>query len=227
MIKLLRVLPFLFLTLVYFICTKVDANEIIVSSNYISDGVSQTDNQASLQISYDFMIESFYSNVFLSNIKLEQDTGLAMNLSIGKLVEKDKFTLDFGLTNNTVNSIDNTDSYFLELYTGFNFNTASIYIMYADDEKTFDGGNNIKFIFSDAYSINSEIQFNYQLGYADMFKSKLTNSDYYWWQIGLDYTKAQHKLSVNYSNTDIQSINDPSNIAQDQLFLTYSYLFGK
>jgi uncharacterized protein (TIGR02001 family) len=203
---------------------------VILASDYLSDGVSQTDRNPALQWQREdrWQIKEFaspiYSRLFASNLEYANDTGLELDLGLGTEVILSGMKWDFGLLNNFNLGLDDVDSYFLEVYAGLYLtDNASIYFTYADDSETFDGGNNAKIHWEQSFQIDRALTWSYQIGYTDMYRSRLSNSDYIWWKAAIQYDFGQSQLSLEYHDTDIQKPVDFNDIAQESLVVSFTY----
>ncbi len=204
----------------------------VIASDYLSDGVSQTDRDAALQWfrQDDWKLASIepviYSRLFVSNLKYAGDFGVEFDFGIGSEQDWLGLTWDFGLLNNFNLALEDVDKYFLEVYAGLKLtdNTA-LYFTYADDSETFDGGNNAKLHWDHSFQIDRVFSWRYQIGYTDMYRSRLSNSDYIWWNLALDYQLKQLLFSLEYHDTDIQKKQDFNDIAQESLMVKISYNF--
>ncbi len=201
-------------------------HQVSVMSDYLSDGVSETNSNPALQWQLTGNIDEIYTNAFVSNLQYDNDKGWEFDVGIGKIVEFSEFRLDIGMLNNLNFYFDNVDKYFLEVYSGFLFTEyTSFYFTYADDRATFDGGKNAKVNFDQVFELDENWLASYQLGYTDMYRSKLSNSDYFWWQLGLIFDNKKYSVKLAYDDTDIKLRNDPRKISQQNLSLIFNYIF--
>lgn len=203
---------------------------VTLASDYLSDGVSQTDREptAQWQRQDNWKVRDFaslvYSRLFVSNLKYANDTGLEFDIGLGTEVNLQGMKWDFGLLNNFNFALDDVDRYFLEVYAGLYLtDNASIYFTYADDSETFDGGNNAKIHWDQSFQIDRALTWSYQIGYTDMYRSRLSNSDYIWWKAAIQYDFGQSQLSLEYHDTDIQKPVDFNDIAQESLVVSFTY----
>ncbi|MGX5172661.1 TorF family putative porin [Aliikangiella sp. IMCC44653] len=199
--------------------------KLSLMTDYRSDGVSQTKNGSAIQWGGTLNHGEFYLNAFASNLRYGDSRGYEFDFGGGKLFDLGKFQWDVGLLNNINISLPAEDSYFWEVYTGVNYNNTSIYFTYADDRQTFDQGKNAKLAFSQSFKLNNAWSWNYQLGYADMYRSRLSDADYVWWKAGLSYSIKRYQFSLNYDDTDIKKTNDWNDIAQQSLSLVLDVSF--
>jgi uncharacterized protein (TIGR02001 family) len=194
-------------------------------TDYRSDGVSQTKNRAAIQWSGMLNTEDFYVNLFASNLRYGNNRGYEFDFGGGKLFNVGNFQWDIGLLNNVNISLPGEDRYFWEAYSGVNYKNSSLYFTYADDRQTFDQGKNAKLAFSQSFKIDNAWSWNYQVGYADMYRSRLSGADYLWWNAGVSYTIKRYKISLNYDDTDIKKMHDWNDIAQQSVSLAFNVNF--
>jgi uncharacterized protein (TIGR02001 family) len=206
------------------------AQSVVLASDYLSDGVSQTDRGLTLQWQRqdNWKIKDFsspiYSRLFASNLKYSNDTGVEFDIGLGTEMNLHGMKWDFGLLNNFNFALDDVDRYFLEVYAGLYLtDNASVYFTYADDIQTFDGGNNAKIHWDQSFQIDRALTLSYQIGYTDMYRSRLSNSDYIWWKAAIQYDFGQSQLSLEYHDTDIQKPVDFNDIAQQSLVVGFTY----
>jgi uncharacterized protein (TIGR02001 family) len=194
------------------------------ATDYVSDGVSQSQTAPALQWNTRYTHDDFYASAFASNVKFLGESGLEADFGIGKIFDFEALTLDLGLLNNFNLSLDLQDDYFWEVYAGITvYGNKSIYVTYSDDIETFDAGKNAKITFEHTMAYKKNWQFSYMLGYADMYRSRLSNSDYKWISASASYQHNQWTASLNVSFTDISKQNDIYRIAQDNVALVLQY----
>jgi|GEM_PF-2796293 len=205
---------------------------LTVMSDYRSDGVSQTMEKPAFQWSGDSVWNidetqaEIYGRWFTSNIRFQDEKGYEFDLGLGTRVTLAGLQWDFGLLNNFHFSVDSVDEYFLELYAGVFVNeNSTLYFTYADDRETFDGGKNATITWDQSYSLAQNFNWSYQLGYTDMYRSRLSNSDYFWWTTGIHYNYGEFLLSLDYHNTDIRRAVDFYDIAQDSIVFSAAVIF--
>ena len=205
---------------------------VTVLTDYHSDGVSQTHGNAAIQwfAQADFSktdeLPDLYARLFASNVQFAHDKGYEFDIGVGTQLSWLEMQWDFGLLNNFNLAFNDVDSYFLEVYAGlFVADNRAIYFTYSDDSETFDGGNNAKLHWDHAFSINDSLSWAYQIGYTDMYRSRLSNSDYIWWTLGLQYDYENFNFNLKYHDTDIKKRLDFNDIAQQAIVASVSINF--
>ncbi len=201
-------------------------HQVTFTSNYISDGFSQTLNDPALQYGLQLNDDKTYYRLFISNLKSPLESGQEFDLGIGTAFEHAWGTIDLGLLNNFNFGMADTDRYFYEIYLGLKLpHEIESYFTYSDDHKTFDGAKNAKITLAQSFAINESVSWRYLFGYADMFRSRIADSEYIWWRLDLNYTWANWQWQLAYTNTDVEAVRDPDELAQEHVFVSASHSF--
>jgi uncharacterized protein (TIGR02001 family) len=194
-------------------------------SNYVADGVSQTNNNPSVQVNWLVESTDFYTNVFVSNLSSEVYDGGEIDFGLGKKWQTDFGFFDLGLLNNVNIALHDLDTYFYEIYAGVEFNqNMQVYVTYSDDENTYDAGKFAKVTFGQYGLMTDSIEWHYQLGYADMFRSKIAERSYVWGQIGASITSKNWTFGLDFTNTNISRVKG-YNISSPHFYFSAVYSF--
>lgn len=207
-------------------------SSVTILTDYVSDGVSQTNGEFALQGFAEFNQKKVddeqenYINLFLSNLETEDQKGYEFTFGLGTKFQLNTKVLEFGLLNNFNLSFKDVDSYFLEVYAVSYLDEMNYFTFsYADDKRTFDGGKYAKITWDQAHMIDSNFSWSYQLGFADMFRSKADESAYFWFRIGLHYDHGNVNFSLDFHDTSIGQSTDLYNMAQSRVTGSVSISF--
>lgn len=209
--KLFAALPLLSVLLVPDPSSAADltfGGTIGITSNYLSDGLSETGNRPALQFSAEIGKNGFYVNLFGSQVRDENDNRASLDLSAGYRAELASFGYDVGITQSFRNSTgaDGTELYGSVSYPVSDRLTLTAEASFDLVEKTFGGNLGAEYVLADAWTLSAVA------GQADPVSSPF-------WGASLAY-------DINEATSLVLDYQDTSS-TPEVIALTLTYKFGK
>ena len=178
---------------------------IAATTDYVSDGISQTDTNPAVQGYIEATFGMFYAGVWASNVDFQDEADAEVDYSAGLRHEFDKLSVDFGI-----------------LYYAYYQRPAASYDAVEIQLKT-------SYVLTDQLTLNANAGYlpawadvtddfwNIDAGIECAFHEKWTASanvgasllgvsggDYVWWNAGVSWSPFEHvTLDVRYWDTDI------------------------
>ena len=133
---------------------------IAVTTNYLSDGLSETGNRPAVQPYFEVSKNGFYGGVFASNVRDPDGNRVALDISAGYRGEiAAGLGYDFGYTHHFLNRTRSASG---ELSAAIDYPlgqraTVTAEASYDVSEKTFGGNLGAEYLLSDAWTANAVI----------------------------------------------------------------------
>jgi uncharacterized protein (TIGR02001 family) len=215
-------------------------------SDYLFTGVSQTDSKPALQTSLDYNFDNgIYVGLWLSNVdfghddpaNVEQDYYVGWEWQLNDSILMNLAVLRYEYTGAPSDGYDYTN--YLIGFTLLENTTINIY--FADDQDLYgedtdgdgknDRGGRHTWVELEQ-TIPLTAQYDLVLG-ADYDKNEEvsnyngdeTGDDYWHWRIGVATNYAGIDVDLAYHDTDIDSTDDPDNVADERIVLSVSKAF--
>ncbi|NRB36997.1 MAG: hypothetical protein HRU20_00860 [Pseudomonadales bacterium] len=201
---------------------------LTLASDYLFNGVSQTDEDPALQGSVDYSHDSgWYAGVWASNVDFGEtdDTNLEIDLYTGFAFDiNEQHSLDLGLAQyNYSGGNESSEANYLEAYAVWAFYNTEVSSWYAPDYAGADAGHVIVKL---TQSINLPQDFSLLLG-IDHSKS-LDEEKFSWeddadsythWQVAVQRTFYSVDAELSYHDTNLKTYGDST------VLLTLSHSF--
>lgn len=198
---------------------------VTLTSDYVFDGVSQTQEDPAVQASLDYGHESgFYAGTWASNVDFGEDDPADFEVDVyaGFAAEiEEGLGYDFGLAQYMYTGAPSDGYDYMEVYAGFytpmDF---SLYGWLADDDDIF-GGKNVRIKGVKGFSINDDFRLEAELTYIDALDVDEGDSNYIHYRLGVSTSLEIADLDLSYHNTDI----DDNDNAEGRVVLTATRTF--
>lgn len=201
------------------------SSTITATSDYVADGVSQSDSRPVLQIGLDYVHDSgLYAGIWGSRIDNDAPATPNMELDYALGFAKDysdALSYDLGVTQYTYHHVNDKDvTNYHEWYVGLiALKNTSFYYYYADDEKVW-GGIQRRMIVSHTQSLTDNVSLLFlaeRLSYEESF-----GEDYSAYQIGITKTWMDTDFTLSYWDNNIKNGGDATG---DRFVLDISHTF--
>ena len=188
---------------------------VTVVSDYLFNGVSQTQEDPALQASFDWAGDTgFYAGVWGSNVDFGEGTDIEADGYLGYFTSlNDSINLDVGIAQYTYHGEDFSSDYnYAEAYAKFNYGNTNLNFWHAWDYFGTGAGHSIvmithNFPINDAFSI--DIGADYSLSHDDdKWQWEADDDNYIHWRVGANYTINDWNLSASYEDTDLDTYGD-------------------
>lgn len=222
---------------------------VTLTSDYLFDGVSQTDSRPALQASLDYGFDNgFYLGTWLSNVDFEECEGgepgcdeatIEQDWYGGYSTElRDGLELDMGFAYYTYYGVPQSGYDYLEIYAGLTFlENTRVKLWLADNEDYFGGdadgdevndygGGSLRLKFNQDLPLNDD----WKLGLEATWTKNQDVDDYYGssgddflhWRVGVATEIEGFALDLSYHDTDIARADDPREIADGRVVFSVS-----
>jgi uncharacterized protein (TIGR02001 family) len=178
-----------------------------VTSDYISNGITQTDHKPAVQGYVEASYGLFYAGVWASNVSFGGDSDVEMDLTVGIRPELDKFSFDFGYLHglyakNVADPWDELDASVEYAATdALTLKSKVAYNVTSGDVTPEVGAS---------YALPHDFEVSSRLAYVDYSDSSLT--DYLAWDAGVSWTwKDTVKFDLRYYDTNLSSVQCANN----------------
>lgn len=172
-----------------------------VTSDYISNGITQTDHKPAVQGYVEATYGLFYAGVWASNVSFGGDSDVEMDLTVGIRPELGKFSFDFGYLHglyakNVADPWDELDASVEYAATdALTLKSKVAYNVTSGDVTPEVGAS---------YALPHDFEVSSRLAYVDYSDSALT--DYLTWDAGVSWTwKDTVKFDLRYYDTNLSS----------------------
>lgn len=188
---------------------------VTVVSDYLFNGVSQTQEDPALQASFDWAGDSgMYAGVWGSNVDFGEGTDIEADAYIGYYTSlTDSINLDIGIAQYTYHGGDMSSDYnYAETYAKFNYGNTNLNFWHAWDYFGTGAGHSIIMLthnipINDAFSV--DVGVDYSMSHdADKWEWEEGDDNYIHWRIGANYTINDWNLSASYEDTDLETYGD-------------------
>ncbi|RTE86014.1 MULTISPECIES: TorF family putative porin [Gammaproteobacteria] len=186
-----------------------------LASDYLFNGVSQTDESPALQASIDWEGKSgWYAGAWASNVDFGDDTNLEVDLYLGLWQElNDNQYLDFGFAQYTYHGGDFSDEgNYAEVYGAYGFGNTEIRAWYAWD---YFGTNAGHYIIMATHTIPYTDQLSFELGIDrsaslddNNFEWEAGNAAYVHYHATAHYSLQHFDISLGIHSTDLDTYGD-------------------
>jgi len=204
------------------------------TTDYLFDGISQTDSGPALQGSLDYAFDNgIYVGTWASNVdfgsgddaNVEQDFYVGYSFPIG-----DKVTGDIGVAQYTYYGVPTKGYDYTEYHVGATFfdNTHAT-LWYADDDDVF-GGKSMRFKLrqelplSDDWTLGFEGTYTHNMDTPDYYGAK-TGDSYIHFRVGIATSIQGFDLDLSYNDTNIRAEDDPQGTRDATVVFTVSRTF--
>lgn len=205
------------------------SGSVAVTSDYIFDGISQTDNSPALQIGVDYGTESgFYFGAWASNVDFGGEISLETDLYAGFTFGNDVLSWDLGVvqyiyTDNFSSPPSGEDSDYNELYVGMTLvDNLTLKYWYADDYASSGvNGQRIKATYEVAINDTWSVPLEYTY-------TEIDSEDFNHVRVGIaaNFEPLTVDVSYHYTDIDVGVGEDPDLVAADGLIVatvTFSF----
>lgn len=206
-------------------------------SDYLFNGYSQTRSHPTMQLSLDYSHDQYYAGLWTSDVDFdtgvegqtvdtEVDAYFGYNLPIGK-----DFSLEVGAAQYMYPGLDNSlEADYAEVYIGLTaWQNSLVKAWYADDYYG-DTGNAWVLRLQQLWPVNDTLTLKAQaniIGHEDSPNYWLGVQDgYHHYQVGAIQKWRDINVEVAYSDTTLDSKDDPSEVADSTLWLSISRTFS-
>jgi uncharacterized protein (TIGR02001 family) len=172
-----------------------------VTSDYISDGITQTDHKPAVQGYVEATYGLFYAGVWASNVRFSGESDVEMDLTAGIRPEFGKFSFDFGYLHGLYAN-DVSDPWD-ELDASVEYAATDALTLKSKVAYNVTSGDVTPEIGA-AYALPNNFEISSRLAYVDYDDSALT--DYVTWDAGVSWTwRDTVKFDVRYYDTNLSS----------------------
>ncbi|KGJ90708.1 TorF family putative porin [Colwellia psychrerythraea] len=201
--------------------------DITLASDYLFNGVSQTDEKPALQAGLTWSAENgLYAGTWASNVDYDDLANFELDAYLGySLSLNEQNSLDFGISQyNYFGSSNSSTINYAELYIKYHLSQSSIAFWYAWDYFGTDAGHYIvmashNFILTDSLSILVGIDKSTSLD-SNKWQWQANDDDYIHGQISVTYSFKHFDFSLGLHGTDLEDYGDT------KLLLSISHGFG-
>lgn len=184
-------------------------------SDYLFNGVSQTQEDPALQASFDWAGDSgMYAGVWGSNVDFGEGTDIEADGYIGYYTPlTDTVNLDVGVAQYTYHGGDASSDYnYAEAYAKFNYGNTNLNFWYAWDYFGTGAGHSIvmlthNFPINDAFSIDIGVDYSVSMD-DDKWEWEPGDDNYIHWRATANYSWSGWDFSAGYEDTDIETYGD-------------------
>lgn len=188
---------------------------ITLTSDYLFNGVSQTQEDPALQAGLDWSAESgFYVGMWGSNVDFGDGTDIELDAYLGYAFDvNDNISLDVGMAMYTYHGgDDSSDINYPEGYVKVSFGNTSFNYWYSWDYAGTDAAHSIIMI---THTIPVNEQWSIDLGFDHSsshakykFSWEENDKSYAHWKVAANYNLSDWVLSLGYEGTDLKTYGD-------------------
>ncbi|MDI3324351.1 TorF family putative porin [Pontibacterium granulatum] len=218
---------------------EVSATATLVS-DYVYNGVSQTDSNPALQGSVDWYNDAgFYVGAFASQIDFTPaglpDAELEFDVYAGYAGSiNDDLSFDLGYAYYTYPGANDTgfESDYGEVYGSLTYKGATTLKLAYSDNYSFDVGASYLVLLSHTFDLGNEIGLTLEASHTELLDSG-NGQDVYWygdnainhWGASLSKSLAGFDMALSYTDTDANDASDTYEVADARVFLSISRTF--
>ncbi|GAA80063.1 TorF family putative porin [Pseudoalteromonas sp. 20-92] len=193
---------------------------VTLASDYLFNGVSQTQEDPALQASFDWAGNSgLYAGIWGSNVDFGEGTDIEADGYIGYYTSlTDSINLDIGIAQYTYHGEDFSSDYnYAETYAKFNYGNTNLNFWYAWDYFATGAGHSIIMLthnvpINDVFSI--DIGADYSMSFDDdKWEWEPGDDNYMHWRITANYTWNEWNFTAGYEDTDLETYGDATLLA--------------
>ena len=201
-------------------CIAQTSATVTAVSDYLFNGVSQTQEDPALQASFDWADDSgIYAGVWGSNVDFGEGTNLEADAYLGYSSSiSSSIIMDIGIAQYTYHGEDFSSDYnYAESYAKFNYNNTNLNVWYAWDYFGTGAGHTIVML-TQSFPINDTFWIDLSADYS-MSSNKAKwewepdDDDYMHWRITANYTWQQWNFTAGYEDTDLNTYGDATFVA--------------
>ncbi|PKG82060.1 hypothetical protein CXF85_14180 [Colwellia sp. 75C3] len=210
-------MKYFFIIILFFSSSAWAATSSTVSgvSDYLFNGVSQTNEKPALQVSIDWAGDNgMYVGAWGSNVKFGEGTNLEADAYVGYYTAlTSSINLDAGVAQYTYHGADISSDYnYAEAWTKFNYGNTNLNFWYAWDYFGTGAGHVIAMVtqtfpVSDNLSIIAGADISSSLD-EDKWSWEANDKDYIHWRITAQYNLKGFDLSLGIEGTDLDTYGD-------------------
>lgn len=186
-----------------------------LASDYLFNGVSQTQENPALQASFDWSMENgVYAGIWGSNVDFNEGTDIEADFYAGYYTTlSEHLNLDVGIAQYTYHGAAPSSDYnYAELYAKFNFDNTNLNFWYTWDYFG-TGATHTVLMLSQEFAITDSFSFVAGIDYSNSFDNKKwqweeNDSDYVHWRATVNYTWQDWTFSFGYEDTDLKTYGD-------------------
>ncbi|TWX57749.1 TorF family putative porin [Colwellia hornerae] len=191
------------------------SSTVTLASDYLFNGVSQTDESPALQGSLDWSDASgWYAGAWASNVDFGDDTSFEVDVYLGySMAINEEITLDAGVAQYTYNGASySSDGNYSEIYTKWNFGATDLNIWYAWDYFGTGAGHYIVML-NHTFTINDDLTLLVGIDRS----SSLDDNKWQWepgtdsythWQVTSNFSTKGFDFSLGLHGTDLDTYGD-------------------
>ncbi|WP_100641736.1 TorF family putative porin [Alteromonas facilis] len=191
------------------------SSTITLASDYLFNGVSQTDEDPALQGSIDWEGETgWYAGTWASNVDFGDDTDIEIDLYVGYWHDLgDDMSLDIGIAQYTYHGGDfSSDGDYAEAYIAWGINNTELKFWYAWDYFGTGAGHYITKIshtipVNDDFSVLVGVDRSVSMD-EDDFVWEDNDKDYIHWQLTASYAWQGFDFTLGVEGTDLDTYGD-------------------
>lgn len=202
------------------------SSTVTLASDYLFNGVSQTDESPALQGSIDWSGQKgLYAGVWGSNVDFGDDTNLEADLYFGYYTAlNESLNLDVGVAQYTYHGANySSDGNYAELYAKWNVGATDLNFWYAWDYFGTGAGHYIVML-NHTFTINDDVNILVGVDKStslddDKWEWEPGESSYVHWQVTSNFSTHDFNFSLGVHGTDLESYGDTT------LLLTVAHTF--
>jgi uncharacterized protein (TIGR02001 family) len=191
------------------------SSTVTVASDYLFNGVSQTDEGPALQGSLDWSgAVGWYAGGWASNVDFGDDTNIEADVYLGYYTAvNDTVNLDIGVAQYTYNGASySSDGNYTEIYTKWNFGATDLNFWYAWDYFGTGAGHYIVML-NHTFTINDELTLLVGIDRSsslddDKWQWEPGSDSYNHWQVTSNFSTNGFDFSLGLHGTDLDTYGD-------------------
>ena len=191
------------------------SSTLTLASDYLFNGVTQTDENPALQGSLDWAGESgWYAGAWGSNVDFGDDTNLEVDIYAGYYQDlSENMSLDIGIAQYTYHGAGySSDGNYPEAYVKWGIGNTELNFWYSWDYFGSDAGHYIVMLnhtleLNEATSLLLGVDRSTSLD-AEKYEWETDKRYYYHWQATLNYSYAGFDMSLGLHGTDLDTYGD-------------------
>lgn len=188
---------------------------VSVVSDYLFNGVSQTQDDPALQASFDWAeTNGMYAGVWGSNVDFGDGTDIEADAYIGYYTAlSEVLNLDIGIAQYTYHGDDISSDYnYPEAYAKFNYGNTNLNFWYTWDYFGTGAGHSI-IMLTQSFPVNDALSFEVGIDYSmshddEKWSWELGDNNYVHWRATVNYSWSSWDFSAGYEDTDLDTYGD-------------------
>ncbi|WP_133182129.1 TorF family putative porin [Shewanella decolorationis] len=196
-------------------CSAATSVTVKVASDYLFNGVSQTQEDPALQASFDWAGDSgLYAGIWGSNVDFGEGTDLEADAYVGYYFAlTDAINLDIGIAQYTYHGEGFSSDYnYAESYAKFNYANTNLNFWYSWDYFGTGAGHAIVMVVQ-SFPINDDLSFDISADYSksldsDKWEWETDDDAYIHWRVTANYSWSGWDFTAGYEDTDLETYGE-------------------